>query len=84
MAAAARRPPLALSRCYPRGVLDLIGRTPLLHITHLDTGPLEPRLELENQDPDGSIEDRIGRSMIEAAAAVCGVASGGITGAHAT
>jgi cystathionine beta-synthase len=68
-------------------VLDLIGRTPLIHITHLDIGPPEPGLELENQDPDGSIADRIGRrsTMIEAAAADFGVASGGtLTGAHAT
>jgi cystathionine beta-synthase len=66
-------------------VLDLIGRTPLVHITHLDTGSRELWLELENQDPGGSIEDRIGRSMLEAAAAVSGVASGGtLTGAHAT
>jgi cystathionine beta-synthase len=49
------------------GALDLIGGTPLLRVTHLDTGPCELWLKLESQNPGGSIKDRIGRSMIEAA-----------------
>jgi len=48
-------------------VLDLIGNTPLVPITRLDTGPCELFLKLESQNPGGSIKDRIGRSMIEAA-----------------
>lgn len=49
------------------GALDLIGRTPLVRVTRLETGPCELWLKLESQNPGGSIKDRIGRSMIEAA-----------------
>src|SRR5882672_6803460 len=48
-------------------VLDLIGNTPLVEITRLDAGPCRLFLKLESQNPGGSIKDRIGRSMIEAA-----------------
>jgi cystathionine beta-synthase len=48
-------------------ILDLIGNTPLVEVSHLDTGPCRLFLKLENQNPGGSIKDRIGRSMIEAA-----------------
>ncbi|AKJ30183.1 pyridoxal-phosphate dependent enzyme [Caldimonas brevitalea] len=48
-------------------VLDLIGRTPLLPVTRLDTGPCQLFLKLESQNPGGSIKDRIGLAMIEAA-----------------
>jgi len=50
-------------------VLDLIGNTPLVTVTRLDTGPCTLLLKLESQNPGGSIKDRIGRSMIEAAEA---------------
>lgn len=50
-----------------RNILDSIGNTPLVEATHLDTGPCRLFLKLENQNPGGSIKDRIGRSMIEAA-----------------
>ena len=50
-------------------VLELIGNTPMLKVNHLNTGPCELYLKLENQNPGGSIKDRIGRSMIEAAEA---------------
>jgi cystathionine beta-synthase len=49
------------------GVLPLIGNTPLVQLTSFDTGPCELFLKLENQNPGGSIKDRIGLSMIEAA-----------------
>jgi len=49
--------------------LDLIGRTPMLELTRLDTGPCRLFLKLENQNPGGSIKDRVARSMIEAAEA---------------
>jgi cystathionine beta-synthase len=49
--------------------LDLIGRTPLLEVKHLDTGPCRLFLKLENQNPGGSIKDRVALSMIEAAEA---------------
>ncbi len=47
--------------------LELIGRTPLVRVSRLDAGPCELWLKLECQNPGGSIKDRIGRSMIEAA-----------------
>jgi cystathionine beta-synthase len=47
--------------------LELIGGTPLLRVKQLDTGPCELYLKLESQNPGGSIKDRIGRSMIDAA-----------------
>lgn len=46
-------------------VLDLIGHTPLLRLNHLDTGRCELLLKLENQNPGGSIKDRVALSMIE-------------------
>jgi len=45
-------------------LLDLIGNTPLVKVTRLDTGPCELFLKLESHNPGGSIKDRIGRSMI--------------------
>src|SRR6201981_2314220 len=48
-------------------VLDMIGNTPLVAVRHLDTGPCELFLKLENQNPGGSIKDRIGLYLIEAA-----------------
>ena len=48
-------------------VLDLIGNTPLVELRGLDTGPCRLFVKLENHNPGGSIKDRIGRSMIEAA-----------------
>ena len=53
----------------PPAILSLIGDTPLVEITHLDTGPCQLFLKLENQNPGGSIKDRIALSMIEAAEA---------------
>jgi cystathionine beta-synthase len=48
-------------------VLDLIGNTPLVQITRLDTGPCTLFLKLESQNPGGSIKDRVGLAMIDAA-----------------
>jgi cystathionine beta-synthase len=48
-------------------VLSLIGNTPLVEVTRFDTGPCKLFLKLESQNPGGSIKDRIGLSMIEAA-----------------
>jgi len=48
-------------------VLSLIGNTPLVRVGRIDTGVCELYLKLENQNPGGSIKDRIGLSMIEAA-----------------
>ena len=46
-------------------VLELIGRTPVIRISHFDTGPCELFIKLESQNPGGSIKDRIGLKMIE-------------------
>jgi len=48
-------------------VLDMVGRTPMLKVRRLDTGPCELYLKLELMNPAGSIKDRIGLSMIEEA-----------------
>src|SRR5207245_8548747 len=48
-------------------ILSMIGETPLVEITQFDTGPCQLFLKLENQNPTGSIKDRIALSMIEAA-----------------
>ncbi len=48
-------------------ILDLIGQTPMVKVTQLDTGPCTLYLKLESHNPGGSIKDRIGLSMIEQA-----------------
>jgi cystathionine beta-synthase len=48
-------------------VTTLIGNTPIVRLTQFDTGPCELYVKLETQNPGGSIKDRIGLSMIEAA-----------------
>src|SRR4029079_16313951 len=50
-----------------KSLLELIGNTPLLEITHLPRGLCRLFVKLETQNPGGSIKDRIGLSMIEAA-----------------
>lgn len=48
-------------------VTELIGNTPLLQLHKLPTGPCELFLKLENQNPGGSIKDRVALSMINEA-----------------
>ncbi|MCH8863306.1 MAG: cysteine synthase family protein, partial [Proteobacteria bacterium] len=48
-------------------ILEMIGNTPMLRTSKMDTGPCELFLKLESQNPGGSIKDRIGLSMINAA-----------------
>ena len=48
-------------------VLDLIGETPIVKAQRLDTGLCELFLKLECMNPGGSIKDRIGLQMIQAA-----------------
>src|SRR5690349_160913 len=50
-----------------RNVLEMIGNTPLVEVQRLDVGPCRLFLKLENQNPGGSIKDRIALSMVEAA-----------------
>lgn len=56
-------PPLA------KNVLDLVGNTPMIELTSFDTGPCRLFAKLENQNPGGSIKDRMAISMVEAAEA---------------
>ena len=58
-------------------VLDLIGHTPMIRSSRLDTGPCALFLKLESQNPGGSIKDRIGLAMIEAAEASGALKEGG-------
>ena len=50
-------------------VLDIIGATPVVKAQRLDAGLCELYFKLESQNPGGSIKDRIGLQMIEAAEA---------------
>ena len=47
--------------------LEMIGRTPLVRVQHLDTGPCSLFLKLESQNPGGSIKDRVGLFLINEA-----------------
>jgi cystathionine beta-synthase len=58
--------------------LDMIGRTPMLEVKNIDTGPCRLFLKLENLNPGGSIKDRIARSMIAAAEADGRLKPGGV------
>ncbi len=55
------------SPAKPPAILSLIGNTPLVEITRMDTGPCQLFVKLENQNPTGSIKDRVALAMIEAA-----------------
>jgi cystathionine beta-synthase len=48
-------------------ILGLIGNTPLVEITRFDTGLCRLFVKLENQNPTGSIKDRMALAMVEAA-----------------
>lgn len=51
-------------------VLDLIGNTPIVDVSHLSPNPSVRILaKLESQNPAGSVKDRIALNMIEAAEA---------------
>ena len=59
--------PLAISHDKPPAILSLIGDTPLVEITRIDTGPCQLFVKLESQNQTGSIKDRVALAMIEAA-----------------
>ncbi|MDD4921618.1 MAG: pyridoxal-phosphate dependent enzyme [Bacteroidales bacterium] len=48
-------------------ILETIGNTPMVELTHTDTGLCRLFVKLENQNPGGSIKDRVGLSMITVA-----------------
>ena len=58
---------------YAESILDLVGQTPLVRLTRVtrDLGPIERQplvlAKLEMLNPGGSVKDRIGLPMIEAA-----------------
>ncbi|HIC80781.1 MAG TPA: pyridoxal-phosphate dependent enzyme, partial [Kiloniellaceae bacterium] len=58
---------MAESGAVFHGVMERIGNTPMIEVTKTDTGPCRLFLKLESENPGGSIKDRIGKSMIEAA-----------------
>ena len=60
-------PAPSISQDKPPAILSLIGDTPLVEITRMDTGPCQLFVKLENQNPTGSIKDRVALTMIEAA-----------------
>ncbi len=59
-------------------VLELIGNTPLVEVTRLDTGPCRLFLKLEHQNPGGSIKDRIALKMVERAESEQKIRPGGL------
>jgi Cysteine synthase len=48
-------------------VLSLVGNTPLVELKEFDTGVCRLFVKLENQNPGGSIKDRMAVAMVEAA-----------------
>ena len=50
-------------------ILETIGNTPMVELNNLDTGMSRLFIKLENQNPGGSIKDRVGLVMIEQAEA---------------
>ena len=64
--AAGMAPPI--SGHVHQGVLDLIGNTPVVDVSVLSPNPgVRILAKLEMQNPFGSVKDRIGKAMIEAA-----------------
>jgi cysteine synthase/molybdopterin converting factor small subunit len=53
-----------------RSVLELVGSTPLVELSRLNTNPgVRIYAKLEGQNPTGSIKDRVAKTMIETAEA---------------
>lgn len=64
---------------YYRNVTEMIGKTPLLQLTRV-IGPTKGIVlaKMENANPGGSVKDRIGLTMIEAAEREGRIAPGGL------
>jgi cysteine synthase len=59
-----------VARALAPSLLDLIGSTPLVELTHLSPKPsVQLCAKLEGQNPTGSIKDRVAKGMIDAAEA---------------
>jgi cysteine synthase A len=67
MQAGTSRPDAAGGERIAASVLDLVGRTPLVRIPHLNDTEADVVLKLEFYNPMASVKDRIGLAMIEAA-----------------
>ncbi len=53
---------------YQANIIETIGRTPLIRLNHISANlPATIALKAEFKNPLGSVKDRIGRAMIEAA-----------------
>ena len=50
-------------------LLELVGHTPLVHLSRLSPDGVSIYAKLEGQNPTGSIKDRVAKAMIEAAEA---------------
>jgi [CysO sulfur-carrier protein]-thiocarboxylate-dependent cysteine synthase len=50
-------------------LLDLVGNTPLVHLSRLSSPGVSIYAKLEGQNPTGSIKDRVALAMVEAAEA---------------
>ncbi|NVJ61993.1 MAG: cysteine synthase A [Gammaproteobacteria bacterium] len=50
-----------------QNVLEMIGNTPLVKVSNIDTGPCNLYLKMELMNPGNSIKDRIALNMIEVA-----------------
>ena len=48
-------------------ILEMIGNTPMLEITRMDTGPCRLFVKMESMNPGNSIKDRIAVTMIDEA-----------------
>ena len=59
-------------------VLELIGNTPLLEIRSFEIGACRLFVKLENQNPGGSIKDRMALSMVAAAEQSGALRPGGV------
>jgi cystathionine beta-synthase len=46
-------------------ILEMIGNTPMLEITRIDTGPCQLFVKMESMNPGNSIKDRIAVTMVE-------------------
>ena len=58
--------PRALAPVF-HNILEMIGNTPMLEITRMDTGPCRLFVKMESMNPGNSIKDRIAVTMIDAA-----------------
>src|SRR5262249_5228362 len=63
-----RRWPVA-SKALAPSLLDLVGSTPLVELNRLAPPGIRLYAKLEGQNPTGPIQDRVAKSMIEAAEA---------------